>query len=107
MHNDYFAGGQPYSGAVAREGGRRTWTAMVFLDRPEAGGWTSFPRAAVRVPPEAGMLLAWNNNDRAGHSNPWSHHEGMVVEAGVKHILTNWFREREWQGSEASEALRA
>jgi|GEM_PF-133236 len=107
MHNDYFAGGQVYSEAVAREGGQRTWTAMIFLNRPDSGGCTSFPRATVKVEPEPGALLTWNNNDRDGLSNPWSHHEGMVVEAGVKYVLTKWFREREWLGSAESDALRA
>jgi prolyl 4-hydroxylase len=107
MHNDYFAGGQPYSEAVAREGGQRTWTAMIFLNRPGSGGCTNFPRALVKIEPEPGALLTWNNNDRQGLSNPWSHHEGMVVEAGVKYVLTKWFREREWRGSAESDALRA
>jgi prolyl 4-hydroxylase len=106
MHNDYFAGGQAYSEAVASEGGQRTWTAMVFLNRPDAGGCTNFPRAMVKVEPEPGTLLTWNNNDREGLSNPFSHHEGMPVEAGTKYILTKWFREREWHSSAASDALR-
>lgn len=106
MHNDYFAGGQPYSAAVAKEGGQRTWTAMIFLNKPEAGGCTNFPRASVKVTPRAGALLAWFNLDREGLGNPYTHHEGMVVEAGVKYILTKWFREREWHSSAESDALR-
>lgn len=106
MHNDYFAGGQPYSPTVAKEGGQRTWTAMVFLNRPEAGGCTSFPRASVKVTPRTGALLTWFNLDRDGLPNPFTHHEGMVVEAGVKYILTKWFREREWHSSAESDALR-
>lgn len=106
MHNDYFAGGQPYSAAVASEGGQRTWTAMVFLNKPEAGGCTHFPRASVKVTPRPGALLAWFNLDREGLGNPYTHHEGMIVEAGVKYILTKWFREREWHSSAVSDALR-
>jgi prolyl 4-hydroxylase len=106
MHNDYFAGGQPYSETVAAEGGQRTWTAMVFLNRPQAGGCTNFPRAHLKVAPLPGALLAWNNNDGQGLTNPYSHHEGMLVEVGVKYILTKWFRERPWHSSAASDALR-
>jgi prolyl 4-hydroxylase len=106
MHNDYFAGGQPYSQAVAKEGGQRTWTAMVFLNRPEAGGCTHFPRAGIKVTPRPGALLAWFNLDREGLPNPFSHHEGMTVESGTKYILTKWFREREWHSSAQSDALR-
>ena len=106
MHNDYFAGGQPYSAAVAKEGGQRTWTAMVFLNRPAAGGFTNFPWASVRVTPRPGALLAWFNLDREGLPNPYTHHEGMVVEAGVKYVLTKWFRERKWEARGESDALR-
>ncbi len=107
MHNDYFAGGQPYSEAVASEGGQRTWTAMAFLNEPEAGGCTRFPRAFIEAIPRRGALLAWNNLNRDGTPNGHSHHEGSTVEAGVKHVLTKWFREREWAGSAASDALRS
>ena len=45
----------------------------------------------------SGTLLTWNNNDQEGLSNPYTHHEGTAVEAGVKYILTKWFRERPWR----------
>jgi prolyl 4-hydroxylase len=106
IHNDYFAGGQTYSEIVSREGGQRTWTAMVYLNRPEVGGATSFPRALARIDPSPGTLLTWNNNNSEGLSNPWSHHQGTLVEAGVKYILTKWFRERAWKDSQASEVFR-
>lgn len=106
VHNDYFAAGQYYSEAVASEGGQRTWTAMAFLDRPEKGGHTHFPLVPIAVPPTPGVLLLWNNMDSDGRPNRRSHHEGMMVEAGVKRVLTKWFRERTWMGSAASDALR-
>lgn len=106
VHNDYFAAGQPYSQAVANEGGQRSWTAMVYLDAPAAGGATRFPHAGIAVPATPGVLLTWNNLDRTGMPNRFSHHEGMMVEAGIKHVLTKWFREREWHSSAASDALR-
>lgn len=106
VHNDYFAAGQPYSEAVASEGGQRTWTAMAYLDTPAAGGATRFPHAGIAIPPRPGVLLVWNNLDQDGMPNRFSHHEGMMVEAGIKHVLTKWFREREWHSSDASNALR-
>lgn len=106
VHNDYFAAGQPYSETVASEGGQRTWTAMVYLDAPVAGGATQFPHAGVAIPPTPGVLLTWFNLDRDGMPNRFSHHEGMMVTGGIKHVLTKWFREREWHSSAASNALR-
>lgn len=106
VHNDYFGANQTYSSVVAEEGGQRTWTAMVFLNKPDAGGHTRFPRANVMVTPTAGALLTWNNVDREGHPNRQSHHEGCAVEQGSKYVLTKWFRERPWAGSAKSDALR-
>jgi prolyl 4-hydroxylase len=106
VHNDYFAAGQPYSETVASEGGQRTWTAMVYLDAPGAGGATHFPYAGVAVPATPGVLLTWCNLDRNGMPNRFSHHEGTMVTDGIKHVLTKWFREREWHSSAASNALR-
>lgn len=106
QHNDYFAAGQPYSEAVAKEGGQRTWTAMVFLNEPQQGGCTNFPKAGASIIPRRGTLLTWNNLNRQGMPNRSTHHEGARVEAGVKHVLTKWFREREWHKSELSDALR-
>lgn len=106
IHNDYFAAGQPYSETIAREGGQRTWTAMVYLNAPATGGHTRFPKAGVEIAPRTGALLTWNNLDRQGMPNPYSHHEGAMVEAGAKYVLTKWFRERTWTTSAESDALR-
>ena len=107
VHNDYFAGGEPYSEAVASEGGQRTWTAMVYLKSPEEGGETVFPWAGLQVSPVAGTLLTWNNMDAAGQPNGYAHHAALPVVRGTKHVLTKWFRERPWQGDAVSAAFRA
>lgn len=93
-HHDFFHKGETYYEDVARTGGQRTWTAMLFLNRPQAGGYTDFPKAVVRAAPEPGTLLVWNNMQPDGRPNPHSLHQGMPVEAGRKYVLTKWFRER-------------
>ncbi|MEA3040687.1 MAG: prolyl 4-hydroxylase [Sphingomonadales bacterium] len=93
-HNDYFHSGESYYREVAEQGGQRTWTAMLFLNRPEEGGYTGFPTAGVDAVPETGALVIWNNMAADGRPNPASLHQGMPVEAGVKYVLTKWFRER-------------
>nr|WP_295373683.1 2OG-Fe(II) oxygenase [uncultured Sphingosinicella sp.] len=95
-HHDFFYTDQPYWPAQEKSGGQRTWTAMAFLNAPEAGGQTFFERAGVRITPKAGNLLMWNNLDLAGEPNTYSLHQGMPVEAGVKYIVTKWFRGRRW-----------
>ena len=95
-HHDFFHTDQPYWEEMARSGGQRTWTAMIFLNEPEGGGATYFEKAGVRVTPRAGNLLAWNNLDARGEPNVFSLHEGMPVTAGAKYIVTKWHRERPW-----------
>ena len=105
-HCDYFLTDRPYWPEERRRGGQRTWTAMVFLNAPERGGETAFPRAGFSVVPEPGKLLAWSNLDREGEPNPLSLHEGRQVEAGLKYILTLWFRERPCRKPGLAAALR-
>jgi len=95
-HHDFFYPDQPYWEAMDKAGGQRTWTMMMFLNEPEAGGQTNFPKANIKVTPRTGNLLAWNNLDPAGEPNPSSLHQGMPVEAGVKYVITKWYRERPW-----------
>ena len=95
-HHDFFYKSEPYWPAQEKQGGQRTWTAMIFLNEPEAGGQTFFPKATVRVTPRTGNLLAWNNLDAYGEPNMYSLHTGLPVEGGVKYVITKWYRERPW-----------
>jgi len=76
------------------EAGQRSWTAMIYLNRPEEGGATRFKLIGKTIQPEAGKLLAWNNLLADGTPNPATLHQGMKVRRGVKYILTQWYRER-------------
>lgn len=100
-HHDFFYPDQPYWQEMERCGGQRTWTAMMFLNAPEAGGQTAFPEVGLKIAPRAGNLLAWNNLDAAGQPNPNSLHQGSPVEKGVKYVITKWYRERPWAESAA------
>ncbi|WP_375383288.1 prolyl hydroxylase family protein [uncultured Sphingomonas sp.] len=95
-HTDYFEPGgvdyQRYCGIA----GNRTWTVMVYLNEPDAGGATRFKTIDKIIQPETGKLAAWNNRRPDGTPNPATIHHGMKVRAGVKYVITKWFREREW-----------
>ena len=95
-HYDFFHKDQPYWDQMERDGGQRTWTAMAFLNVPEGGGQTAFPNANLRITPRTGNLLVWNNMTRSGQPNSLSLHQGVKVEAGVKYVITKWYRERPW-----------
>jgi prolyl 4-hydroxylase len=95
-HHDFFFASQEYWEAQEKAGGQRTWTVMMFLNEPEEGGQTFFPEAQVRITPRRGNLLAWNNLDGEGRPNARSIHQGLPVLAGVKYVITKWYRARHW-----------
>ena len=95
-HTDYF---EPTGADFERYcsvSGQRTWTVMIYLNEPQAGGATRFKAIDKIVQPEAGKLLAWNNLRPDGRVNPSTLHHGMKVRAGTKYVITKWFRERTW-----------
>ena len=96
VHADFFFVDQPYWAQMEPLGGQRTWTAMVYLNEPEQGGATLFPNLGIQFEPQAGQLLAWNNMNRDGAPNALTMHQGCPVEAGMKYIITKWYREGNW-----------
>ncbi|WP_340264386.1 prolyl hydroxylase family protein [Sphingobium mellinum] len=95
-HTDYF---EPDGADFLRYcsvAGNRTWTLMVYLNQPAAGGATRFVKIGKTVQPETGKLLAWNNRLSPGRYNGASLHHGMKVRSGVKYIITKWYREKPW-----------
>lgn len=96
-HHDFFHPGQEYWQRERLAGGQRTWTAMIFLDEPEEGGNTEFPELGVGVRPQAGKMLIWNNATPDGTLNHKTLHTGTPVTAGVKHIITKWYRQDNWR----------
>lgn len=97
-HTDYFEpSGLDYH-RYCGVSGNRTWTVMIYLNEPEAGGATRFKTVDKIVQPETGKLLAWNNRRPDGTLNPATIHQGMKVRSGVKYVITKWFRERPWLG---------
>ena len=92
-HTDTFnPGGADYFLNCA-DAGQRSWTAMIYLNKPEEGGATRFKLIGKTIQPETGKLLAWNNLLPDGSPNPATLHQGMKVRRGTKYILTQWYRE--------------
>jgi prolyl 4-hydroxylase len=96
-HTDYFEPSGVDFEKFCSVAGNRTWTVMLYLNTPEAGGATRFKTIDKIIPPETGKLLSWNNLRPDGSPNPSTIHQGMKVRAGVKYVITKWFRERPWQ----------
>jgi prolyl 4-hydroxylase len=95
-HTDYFAPDGADFHRYCSVAGNRTWTAMIYLNEPDAGGATRFKAIDKIVQPETGQLLTWNNLRPDGTPNPATLHHGMKVRAGTKYVITKWYRERPW-----------
>ncbi len=95
-HTDYFEPNGVDYHRYCGVAGNRTWTVMIYLNQPEAGGATRFKVVDKIVQPETGKLLAWNNRRADGSLNAATLHHGMKVRAGVKYVITKWFREKAW-----------
>ena len=95
-HTDYFEPHGPDFTKYCSVAGNRTWTFMVYLNMPEAGGATRFTQVGKTIQPEVGKLLAWDNRRADGTFNPATLHHGMKVRSGVKYVITKWYRERPW-----------
>lgn len=96
-HTDYFEpNGIDYE-RYCSVAGNRTWTVMIYLNQPDAGGATRFKAIDKIIQPETGKLLAWNNRLPDGGLNPATLHHGMKVRAGTKYVITKWFRDLPWR----------
>lgn len=96
-HNDWFYISESYWPQEEARGGQRSWTAMAYLNPVEAGGATAFTQLGIQIEPQPGALLLWNNALPDGRPNPATLHAGTPVVAGVKYIITKWYRTRQWK----------
>lgn len=95
-HRDYLpastiAGDHP-------EAGNRARTICVYLNEVEAGGQTEFPVAGVRVQPQAGRAVIFDNLREDGSPDVDSLHAGAPVERGEKWLATLWIRQGPYRG---------
>ncbi len=95
-HTDYFEPNGVDFERYCSVAGNRTWTVMIYLNEPEAGGATRFRAVDKIIQPETGKLVCWNNRRPDRTLNPATIHQGMKVRAGTKYVVTKWFRERPW-----------
>ena len=95
-HCDWFNPGGADFEKYCSVAGQRTWTFMIYLNEPEAGGATRFKTIGKSFQPETGKLLCWNNRKPDGSGNPNTLHHGMKVRKGLKYVITKWYREKPW-----------
>ena len=92
-HFDYFDPATSGGAVHLNRGGQRVATFLIYLNTPEAGGETIFPRAQLKVIPRKGTAVLFYNVDSSGAPDPMSLHGGAPVVSGEKWLLTRWLRE--------------
>lgn len=94
LHTDYLSN-------LFQEGNQRTYTYMIYLNDVEEGGDTTFPYTYLNFKPKTGTALIWNNLNKDGSGNIYTHHQGKPIIKGSKYILTIWFKEKEFKESKS------
>jgi prolyl 4-hydroxylase len=75
--------------------GQRLCTCLVYLNTPEEGGDTIFPKQKRALKAEKGRLLFFSNVEQNTNIlHPDSLHGGMPVIKGEKWAFNLWFREK-------------
>ena len=91
-HWDFFSPTSPEYKVYCEWMGQRTWTTMIYLNDVEEGGETYFKHLKLRIKPQRGLLLAWNNLYRNGLPNLKTMHEACPPISGNKYVITKWWR---------------
>lgn len=95
-HRDYLP-----PGTVERDhpqAGNRMRTICTYLNPVEAGGETEFPVARLKVAPEPGRAVIFDNLHTDGTPDHDSLHAGLPVGRGEKWLATLWLRQRPYRG---------
>ena len=79
------------------EAGNRARTICVYLNEVEDGGETEFPVAGVRVKPQAGRAVIFDNLREDGSPDVDSLHAGAPVVRGEKWLATLWIRQGQYR----------
>jgi prolyl 4-hydroxylase len=91
-HHDYFDPIHPSGQMQVSQHGQRQVTLIMYLNTPEQGGETIFPKVNLEVKPVKGNAVLFFNLNHAGQLEPQSLHGGTPVLAGTKWIATKWIR---------------
>lgn len=81
---------------LACNGGLRLKSIIIYLNDDFEGGETAFTKINLKIKPEAGKLLIWENVHADRKLNLDTLHAGLPVTKGTKYVLITWLREGTW-----------
>lgn len=76
--------------------GQRCATVLLYLNHPEEGGETIFPRKNLSVMPDIGDAVLFYDTHPNSTLDYMSLHGGSPVEKGQKWVMTKWIREHKF-----------
>lgn len=92
-HYDFFDPKTPGGLIHYNRGGQRVASFLLYLNTPDKGGETVFPKANLKIQAKKGKGVLFYNVDDIGATNLRSLHGGSPVISGEKWIATIWLRE--------------
>ena len=78
---------------LANAGGLRLKSIIIYLNEDFEGGETAFTKLNLKIKPETGKLLIWENVHPNRKLNTDTIHAGLPVIKGTKYVLITWLRE--------------
>jgi prolyl 4-hydroxylase len=82
--------------ALLEQNGQRHATVLIYLNKVEKGGNTSFPKIGLEIVPRPGRAVIWYNCFWDGNVDHNTLHGAEPVEAGEKYIITKWMHLQEY-----------
>jgi len=92
-HYDYFNGNTVGGASYLSRGGQRVASFLMYLNTPEGGGETIFPKVDIKVKPVKGDALLFFDCNVDGKEDPLTFHGGSPVLVGEKWLATRWLRQ--------------
>ena len=95
-HFDYFDEAKESGRNSIGKAGNRVATIIMYLNEPELGGATGFPKANLQILPIKGSVVYFDYFSNDGELDKMSLHSGTPVLEGEKWIATKWIRQMPW-----------
>lgn len=82
--------------------GNRISSAKIFLNKPSKGGGLWFPKHRLKIDPEVGQFVFWDDKTK-GKFNSFTLHQDLEVAKGELYLLEVFFREKPYDPSKDRE----
>ncbi len=96
-HYDYFKSNTTGGASFLKMGGQRVASFLMYLNAPENGGATVFPKVGIEIQPVKGDALLFFDCHLDGSVDTQTLHGGAPVTGGEKWLATRWLRQNAYR----------